>query len=61
MNNQGRTVGFRIVELLLISKVFSRYLHSPGSHQSSRFNSLTDSVSHIGSIASHDAKNVAQQ
>ena len=42
-----------------ISKVLSRYLHSPGSHQSTRFlESVSDSVTHVGSIASHDANNV---
>ena len=42
----------------LISKIFRRYLHSPGSHQSTRFlESVSDSVSNPGSIASHDAKN----
>ena len=40
----------------LISKVFSRYLHSSGSHQSSRFITLTHLVTHPGSIASHNAK-----
>ena len=40
----------------LIGKVYSRYLHSPGSHQSTRFlELLSDSVTHVGSIASHDA------
>ena len=31
-------------------------LKKPGSHQSSRFNSVSNSLTHIGSIASHDAK-----
>ena len=31
----------------LIGKVYSRYLHSPGSHQSTRFlESVSDSLSH---------------
>ena len=41
-----------------ISKVLSRYLHSPGSHQLTWFlELLTHSVTHVASIASHDAKN----
>merc|ERR1712218_227970 len=43
----------------LIGKVYSRYLHSPGSHQSTRFlESVSDSVTHVGSIASHDANDI---
>ena len=40
------------------SKVFIGYLHSPGSHHSSRFNSVTHSLTNPGSVASHDAKNM---
>ena len=40
-----------------ISKVLSRYLHSPGSHQLTWFlESVSDWLTHVGSIASHDAK-----
>ena len=46
--------------------IVNRYLHSPGSHQLTRFlesvsDSLTDWVTHVGSIASHDANKNSQQ
>ena len=46
----------------LVSKVLSRYLHSPGSHQSTRFlewltDWLTHSLTNTTSRASCDAKN----
>ena len=44
----------------LISKFFSRHLHSPGSHQSSRFRSVTQWLTNPGSIASHYAKKLNQ-
>ena len=40
------------------SFVSIKYLHSPGSHQSSWFNSITYNTN-PGSIASHDAKNIS--
>ena len=47
------TQGLREYFQSLISKVFCRYLHSPRSHQSSRF--LKVILTRVGSIASHDA------
>ena len=48
--------GINVTSSHLISNVYSGYLHSPGSHQSSHFISICDSVTHVGSIESHDAK-----
>ena len=58
-HNLSSTTSISIINYKsLDSKVLSRYLHSPGSHQSTRFlELLSDSVTHVGSIASHDAKN----
>ena len=59
-HNLSNTTSISIINYQsLVSKVLSRYLHSPGSHQSTRFlesvtHSLTDTIT---SRASCDAKN----